>query len=342
MFKKIINNYKTKKAGKPLTIAWDYKSLEDKIAGFMKHTYTIITGNTGSGKTKFTKHLLLSSIRKFRINNPNRKVKVLWFALEETKEYFYLSILSNIISEKYNLQYSVPDLLSYFNTDLEPLLSLDLTEVEKDLEEIKSVFECIDSEYNPYGIYKKVREYMHTIGEDIVEQDEEGNRRIVGYKYNNDDDYVFVVLDHFTLLTAEKGKTNWENLSYFSREYALNQIVKRFGCVFLLVQQQVSETEKVELWQGETLVNKVKPTLNGLAEYKNSQQDATMAIGIFNPARYNIRNYNKIDILPDQSIRFIIVLKDRHFGTEGVEKGFKFNGATNEFKEYKNGNTRFN
>lgn len=331
--KKIIQNYKSKKAGKPLTVKWDYKSLEDKIAGFMKHTYTIITGNTGSGKTKFTKHLLLSSIRKFKRDFPKRNLKVLWFALEETKEYFYLSILSHLISERFGLEYSVPDLLSYFNTDISPLLNLDLTEVENTLEEIKSIFECVDSEYNPFGIYKTVRNYMHTIGEDEFTISEDGTKRITGYKYNNPDDYVFIVIDHLTLVSSEKGKTDWENLKYFSTEYILNQMVKRLGCAVIVIQQQASETERIELWQGETIANKVKPTSNGLAIYKNTQQDATLILGIFNPARYNIRKYNGIEILPDQSIRFIISLKDRYFGTEGLEKGFKFNGATNEFKE---------
>lgn len=262
----VYGNNNKKKKGEPLLIKWAYNDFSKHIAGFLKGRYTIITGNTGSGKTKFTKNLLLSSVMKYKEQYPHKNIKVLWFALEESKENFYLSILSNIIYEMYGLSYSVAELLSYFDKDIKEVLELDLIKAQDKLDKIKEIFVCIDHINNPYGIYKEVRKYMHSIGEDIVITTEQDEKIITGYKYNNDSDFVFVVIDHLGLCGCENNKNHWETLQHLSNEYILNQMVKRFGCHVILIQQQMSETERNEYWQGETVTNKVKPTLNGLGK----------------------------------------------------------------------------
>lgn len=68
--------------------------------------------------------------------------------------------------------------------------------------------------------------------------------------------------------------------------------------------------------------------------FKNTQQDATMVLGIFNPARYDIEKYYGYDIrILQHKARFLIVLKDRLFGQEGLRIPMLFNGATNKFIE---------
>ena len=141
-----------------------------------------------------------------------------------------------------------------------------LEKYQSELEELQKYVICIDHITNPFGIYKEVRNYMKTIGTDITTKNDNGEDIPIEFKYNNDEDMVFVVVDHFTAVSSEQGKTDWENLKHFSQEYLLNQLTKRYKCCVVSIHQQASETERVEFWQGEALVNKLKPTLNGLGK----------------------------------------------------------------------------
>ncbi len=68
--------------------------------------------------------------------------------------------------------------------------------------------------------------------------------------------------------------------------------------------------------------------------YKNTQQDATQVLGVFNPARYGITDYYGYNIkILQHKARFVIVLKDRLFGQEDIRIPLLFNGATNKFVE---------
>jgi hypothetical protein len=334
MIERIYSNRDKIDSGRPLGVKWTFTKLSKIIAGFLKATYLIITGNTGSGKTKFTKYLVLSAVREHKKKYPNSNIRVNWFALEESSEYFYLSILAHLLYEKFKLSLSVAELLSYKeNKDLKSYFPL-IEECREELEYLKSFIVCYDYISNPFGIYKEVRNYMWTIGKDITVEDKEGNKIPIGFEYNNEDDFVINVFDHFTLVSIEEGKTEWNNLAYFSKEYILNGLTKRYKCANVLIQQQASETERVEFWQGEAVANKLKPTLNGLGVYKNSQQDATMVLGITNFARYGVKKYDKFDITHyGHEFRLINVLKDRLFGTDGTEIGMLFDGASNQFSE---------
>lgn len=345
LFNEVINrNYTKVLNNKVLTIPWGLDRIDAVIPGFIKESYTIITGSTGSGKTKFTKFLLFSVIKLLRDNKIKAKIK--WYALEESEEHFFLSLISAYLFEKHNIRYSTAELQSYKKNVKAEHLPL-IEELDDFVEnEIKPHIDVIDYIRNPTGIYKDVRELMHTIGKDIKSKkivDGQEIEFISGYKYNDEDTFVFVIIDHATFLQAEnvnKDFTQWKSLQKLSQDYLSGQLKDRFKCCVILIQQQASDTENQEYYRGETIITKLQPTLNGLGIYKNTQQDATMVIGLFNPARYNVKNYNGYDITTLQHYgRFAIILKDRHFGSEDTIIPLLFNGAINQFQTLPKENT---
>lgn len=332
----IKRNYDKVQKGEILAVDWGLDRIRDIIPGFIKESYTIITGNTGSAKTKFTKFLLFSVINHFKENRIKGKIK--WYALEESEEHFHLSMVSAYLASFHNVRYSTAELQSYRKNVKAEHLSL-FEEVDDYIElEVMPYIDVIENIRNPTGIYKDIREYMNTIGENIIE-----DGKIIGYKYYDEDTYVFVVIDHASFLQAEKingTHTQWDSLQHLSQEYLSHQMKDRYKCVVILIQQQNADTSKQEFYRGETVVAKLEPSTSNLAIYKNTQQDATMILGIFNPNQYSISEYYGYDVstLKD-NCRFLIVLKDRHFGSIGVRIPLLFNGATNQFQTLPKENT---
>lgn len=356
----IEKNRQKRKQGIPLCIPYSLPTMERIGAGFTKGRYIIFSANSGQGKTKFCKFILLSSILKHIEQYPHKKIKVLWFALEEPREYFYISILANLLYNRYNISYSPVELISMLEAkEVNDDLMDKIKSLNDELKYIKSIIQCFDGNVdediadddpnknedvllNSYGIYKKIRNYMLSVGENVIE-DKNGEQVISGYKYYDEDNTdVFVVVDHSILIPAEKGKDQWATLQHFSQEYILNQCTKRYKCISLIIWQQAQETERIEYFQGETVENKVKPTMGGLSTYKNAVMDCTDFWFIYDPAYYNLKQVShsfestkgKLKVTDyGHSLRIFGIKKDRLFGNLGLELPLLFDGASNTFKE---------
>jgi hypothetical protein len=264
LYDKAFSNYNTRLSGTPLAIDWGFERTSQLIPGWVKESYTIVTGNTGAAKTKLTKYLVLFNLINY-IRSSGIKAKVKWYALEESEDYFKYGLICTELAEQYGLFYSPVKLLSY-EKELIPKEHLELVRILDDYieEHYMSFIEVITHIRNGTGIYKDVRAYLHTIGEDI--KNAEGH--IIGYKPYSDE-FVFVVIDHATFLSAEKidgTDDQWNSLRYLSQQYLSSQLKDRFKCVVILIQQQASETERQEFYKGETIVSKLEPSLNGLGK----------------------------------------------------------------------------
>jgi len=202
---------------------------------------------------------------------------------------------------------------------------------------MEKYIEVIDHVSNPTGIYKHVKRFFDNpeIGEDIFDQN---NQVAKGYKYKNEDLWVFVITDHISLLSQENIDNNklslHETMGLYSKAYCLKRFCKKYNCVTINVQQQEASKEKQEFYKGETIEEKLEPSLDGLANNKETQRDADLVLGLFAPARYNIdyyRGYN-IKLLGD-NFRSMKILKDRHNGCANKYVNLYFNGASNYFEE---------
>lgn len=341
LYDKIEYNVTKKESDGYTSILCPFERLSTRFPGWVKGTYSIITANSGIGKTKFSKFFTVTSVYEFAKQNPYIKLKVFYFALEESKETFWLSMLSTILYDRYNIYISPHELLSLGTYTLDRVLLAKIKEVQSEIDLMEEYIEVIDNTFNPYGIYKKVRDYFDNPELGEFEKIQTDNGIINGkFKYKNDDTYVFVITDHVSLLVPDaNGKYNQqaslhEAMNYFSQEYCLKQMCKRLNCVVINIQQQSANKESQEFHKGQTIEKKLEPSLDGLADNKLLARDADLVLGLFAPTRYEIPEYRGYNInrLKDQ-YRSLIFLKDRNYGLANNYVHLYFNGASNIFKE---------
>lgn len=344
IFKKIYGtiqkNKQLKKEGKVTTITPPFPRLAKVYPGWDKGMYTIITANSGIGKTKFAKFMTIMSVFRFMKLNPEVKVKVKYFALEETEEDFWLSFLSMLLYQKYSISISVPELKSKGEHTISDDVEAKVLECEKLVDEIEEHVEVIDYISNGFGIYKHVREFFEDpkIGSNITKLDKDGKPIVIGYKHNFPDTYYFIVVDQINLLVPDTiggvKQTHWEAMGYFSKEYVLKGFCKRYNCVAVILQQQEAAKEKSEYYKGEIIVEKLEPSLDGLGNNKEIQREADLVLGIFAPDRYGLKEHRGYDITKlGDNYRSLKFLKDRHYGLANVYVPLKFDGASSTFIE---------
>ena len=339
---KIKANLAKKESGIATSINLPFKRLSQRFPGWTKGSQTIITANSGIGKTKICKFLTVNSIYSFLKSNPLIKVKVFYFALEESKESFWLDMIASILYTNYDIQLSPHQILSLGNYTISKEHLEIIQSVKQEVEDMEKYIEVIDNIFNPYGIYNHVRQYFNNPDLGEYETIETDKGQIKGkFIYKDSNQYVFVVTDQINLLTpdttspyGEPQRDTREAMNYFSKEYCLKQMCKRLECTVINIQQQAADKEKQEFFKGASIEKKLEPSLDGLGDSKLTQRDADLVLGLFAPTRYELESYRGYDInkLKDK-YRCLIFLKDRHFGLANNYVHLYFNGAINQMKE---------
>lgn len=368
LFKDTVQKIKENKANiqerkKPNCIPFEWlPKLRTVIPGIIKGTNWLVTAGTGIGKTQFTKYNFVYQPIKWIKDHPEAGLsyKVLYFALEESKEEFMLTMISNRLYDQYQLQIDVLTLQSMFTEPLSDDLMKKIEECEEYFSDLDNYIEIVDSISNPTGIYKYVRQYSLTKGShffyDFINDKEKKNVRkastVEEYKIlsdtkglayshyvpDNPDEYVAVIVDHFSLLQPEAGaETLHKAMSKMSADYGRKMITKHFKYVMIDVQQQAAEGEKAEFTKmGEKIEEKFKPSLANLADNKLTARDCHVVLGLFAPIRHNIKKYEGYDISQmEDKFRSLIVLKNR-IGSGYIEDPLFFDGKTNNFRELPN------
>lgn len=190
-------------------------------------------------------------------------------------------MLSTLIYEKYNIFLSPTELLSLGTYNLNRELLQIIEECREEITNMENYIEVIDNVFNPYGIYKTVRDYYDNPELGQFEKIKTAEGEINGkFIYNNPDTYVFVITDHISLLVPDiNGKYGGQQnnlhaaMNYFSQEYCLKQMCKRLKCVVINIQQQSADKEAQEFHKGQTIEKKLEPSLDSLADNKLTQRD---------------------------------------------------------------------
>jgi len=294
-------------------------------------------------KTQITDFLFLYNIISQVIDKglePN--VKIFYFSLEMSKEEKMLAAFSHILYIKEGIRIAPNDLSS---TKADRILSketLDLIAKYKEyFEKIEEIVEFIDDVRNPTGIYNLVREYAKETGTQYTKNVEFINNKTKKkwikeiddyYEPDDPEQYVFVIIDHVSLISTEKEDGRPLTLHQSITKLSSNYLVKlrnKYNYIPVVIQQQAQSQESVENMKA----NRLKPTLDGLGDCKLTQRDANVVLGLFDPFRHEIPNYKGYDIKRFKDrIRFMEILANRG-GRAGVICPLYFDGATNFFKE---------
>lgn len=326
-------------------------SLGEILPGVEQEKYYIVTANSKVGKTKLGDFLFVYNPYEFVSTiQSDIKVKVFYFSLEVSKEEKMAQYYSYRLFKDHGIIISPEKLKSRFqNYILEDEIEALVDSYDEEMEKFESVVTFIDNIKNPYGIYKYVRDYAYTHGRhidkngvtipleslnsNIQEVRDKANLSIVDYIPDDPNEYVIVVVDHLSLLHTERGQDLWTTMFNFSSKYCL-AMRDRWRYIPVAIQQQAADQEKQQFtFKGDSVVAKLRPSPDGLADCKLTQRDCNVMLGLFAPHRYKIENYEGYDIdkLGD-SYRELCVMLNRS-GSGFINLDLYFNGASNFFKE---------
>lgn len=329
---------------------------EKFIPGIEKSTYYLLTAGSGVGKSKLARYLFIHNPYQYiTTQETDVKLTIKYFSLEESKKKIIMSEISKYLFTKYGIVVSVKELQSIgrYNTITTEILEK-IEEAEEYIEQFLEVVDIIDNIRNPTGIFKYVRDYALTIGTyydkygnpltpeevqrvTLARPGDETYKKVAFYRQHDPKHFVIVLTDHISLLNPEMQGgsmlTQWQTMSKFSSEYCLH-IRDKFGFIPVNVQQQASEKERIEVnFRGQTIEQKLEPSLDGLGDNKTTQRDANIVLGLFNPDRYGIVQHNGYDIQYFQNMyRSLSILKDRD-GIADLRLPLFFDGAVDYFKE---------
>lgn len=352
-----LSNKQKRLEGKHISIPFPFPRLSEYFPGIMPRRYYLVTANSKVGKTKICDFLFVTCPYLFTKNVPtNIRVRVKYFSLEMSKEDKIKEVRSFLLFYKHGISLP-PDVLdSIYNNRIlddkvERIIKSD--EFLQWFEEYESIVEYIDHTKNPFGIFKHIREYAHKHGtyynkeanpmdmslplkidqkgykftEDDRIELEKFYKDVSYYKFNHEDVFVIIIVDHARLLTIEEGFDDRRNIENFSSNY-LMAMRDRWSFIPVMVQQQAASQESIENLKAD----KLRPSPDGLGISKNTQQDADVILGLFSPARHGKLTWNQYDIsrMKDKYREFEILLNRRG---NTARTNLYFNGASNFFKE---------
>jgi replicative DNA helicase len=341
------------KSGKMNCIPVPFERTLTFFPGIERGTMTIVSASSGVGKSKFTRFLYVYHVYKYIKENPDVDIRarIFYFSLEESKERFFLNLISKWLFDNHGLKVGIKELLSIGKKGC--YLSDEVLELIKDAKEyfvdFNNYFTVIDEVRNPTGFYLTVHDYLMKNGHWVMKKSIRESKEVDTKDYYVPDDpelYLIVIVDHISLMQPEKDNGVMMNLhqtiSKWSSDYCIN-LRNQYGVSIVNVQQQSADKEKKQFNnKGGSIDEKLEPSLDGLADNKLTGRDADIVIGLFAPERYQIENYEGYDITKLQdNFRMLMFLKTRD-GEANMRTPLFFDGKIGDFKELPKNNDTVN
>jgi hypothetical protein len=273
--------------------------------------------------------------------NPNcgLDLKIKLFSLEISKQDSMASAMAYRLFSEYGIIINPENLQSIFKgytLDNAILEILESSKFREYFEFFEDKVEIIDNIKNPTGIMINAEGYARANGKVLYEEvkwDDGSTHKIIKeYVPNNENKIVEVIVDHATLL-SERGKTLYECIKELSSVHFLKlKNIYKFSPV-LVQQQSASSTEQQFTNRGDNILDKVKPSREGLSSNKDTAMDINLMLGIFSPYKYKETQYEGWDLTQLRDYhRELSILLNRN-GRSNITQQLFFNGACSFFKE---------
>jgi hypothetical protein len=103
------------------------------------------------------------------------------------------------------------------------------------------------------------------------------------------------MIDHYGLFTPENKTDIRSTISKWSSEYAI-LLRNHYKMIIVGVQQQAADKETVQYTNvGNNVIEKNRPSPDGLADNKTTSRDCNMLISLFDPSRYKVSEYKGVN-----------------------------------------------
>lgn len=336
----IIERRNRLKEGKINSIPSPFERFRNDFLGIERKKMYLISSFTKGSKTQFTTFMFVITPLLYSFYNRDKaRVKFFFYLWEETKEDFTSRIISHLLFKlsRGKIEVSPTDLMSSNNDKPLSDEALEMMDSEEFVNIMNYFEECsvFSDSQNPTGIWLECKSYAENNGTTHYKskkyKDEFGvEKETQGFDYyepNDSEEYRILYIDHLSLTSQERG-------------YTLKQAMDKVGeyCILLrdryffspvIIQQQNTDNESMDAIK----MNKLRPTVAGLADSKYSSRNTNVFLGLFSPIKFDLNSYYGYDITKfKDNIRFLEVILNRG-GTMGGLTALYFNGAVCEFQQ---------
>jgi hypothetical protein len=325
--------------GKINCIEFPFPRFRTIFPGIEKGKYYLISGATKSSKTQLTNYIFVYTTVIYAYTHPNIITpKIFYYNLEETEEAITLRFICFLLYIYDNIRISPTDLGSTNKDKPVDKHILDLIQTKKYTDILnfyEQVVEFKDDKSNPTAIWKDIKSYANLNGvtyykpclyKNELGETKEG-QEFDYYIPNNPNEYVFIIVDHISLIDTENNKTLRECINRLSSYMIL--IKNRYKYIPVIVQQQSTETTNLEAFKS----NKIRPTTAGLSDSKYTSKDCDVFMGITNPHFFELPDYVGYDITKLKSnFRILEIVLNRQGDSNNLCPLY-FDGAINYYKE---------
>lgn len=254
--------------------------------------------------------------------------------------------ISYRLFSRYGISISPQKLLSVFGKYIVEDYIEDLIQKEEPwIKFLESKMDIQDSLRNPTGIFLYIQSWYESNGTWAKKMiTYEGKEKEVKDYYipNNPNLIVIPIIDHISLLSAEKTDGVTLNLHQligkFSSEYCLRLRDKYKACICIVQQQALSSEQQQFTNSGKSIVEKLKPSSEGLGDNKLTSRDCNLMLGLFNPYKFGFATYKSngdfgydLTRLMDNHRELLILLNRNGISSASID--LVFNGACSYFHE---------
>lgn len=328
-FEQLKNDVQLGMSGRNNGIPMGFNRLNKHI-GIRKSIYTLVGGNTGSGKTSFIDDAYVLNPFDWYISKANKtdvKLRIIYRSMERNRTYKLAKWVSRKIFLDHATIIPVPKLLGWTEKMTKDEHDLFLM-YEDYVGEMESVITIIDGPENPVGIAKELK--AHAVKNGRIEQLDEYNKI---YIPNNENEITLVIIDHIGLLKTTKDQpTKKEAIDKMSDE--LRYARDFYGYSPVVVSQfNRSISNPMRQKNGD-----VEPQLEDFSESSSTQNDADCVMALFDPIRYKVADpsgYELEKLKDEQGAKYFRSLRliKNTFGSDDLRIGLAFLGSLGIFKE---------
>lgn len=330
LFNKVLADIKKVKSKRINFIPFsNFDRFSYEYSGIYKNDYTILTANSGVGKSKFLFRQYILEPLNYVINNPESGVdiKIFFNSLEEPASKVIYNIICDFLFQQ-GIYIDIKQFRGIPNTDsLTDELITSIESLQEWFEVFESKVEISSFNRSTNAIFQKTKKFLDLNGEVV----QEGNDKV--YKPKNDNLFVEHITDHIGHISYSREEGNIYNA--IAHHSGTNNLILKnlYECQVVDCQQQSKEKAKLDFnFKGTLNEQKLKPSEDGLADNKSTFNNASQVISLFAPFNFDIQEYNGYDLnLLQDSYRYLEFLKNREGSTCGIDLFYK--GAIGEFTE---------
>lgn len=262
--------------GKNIGIKTGIEKMDKYTGGIQKSNYTLIFGLSGSGKTSY---VLYAYIYRPLKDNPNDKLKIVYYSLEMSEMLLLAKLQCLYIWEEFGIVLSYKQLMSWGEILSDEIYAY-VKKSKKWLDSIISRLIIHDKGLSAKSFYATM---MTMLKEDGEFKESDNGRRMI-YIPHDPTKITQVVIDHLGLCTPETGSTKKMEIDLIST-YAV-RFREKCQISFVMIMQENRNSSDMDRRKA----NLQRGSSEDIKDSGNPYNDCLQCINVYNPLCHGVKN----------------------------------------------------